>query len=72
MPDSNTAQKDSLTQGQSLGAVVADSALEHTVASYLIGVREILHQITAAARGLAEDGITLEQFADLIEGGDIV
>ena len=58
------------TQGRHLGAIVANSALEHTVSSYLIGVGEILRQVADAARGLDGDGFTLSDFADLLEGKD--
>lgn len=61
-------EQQEITQGAELGVVIANSALEHTVSSYLIGVGEILRQVADAARGLAGDGFQLEDFADLIEG----
>lgn len=60
------------TQGAELGVTIANSALEHSVSSYLIGVGEILRQVANAARNLAGDGFDLESFADLIEGKDTV
>ena len=62
------SEEQPVTQGIELGAIVANSALEHTVSSYLIGVGEILRQVATAARGLEDDGFTLSDFADLIEG----
>ena len=59
------------TQGQGMGASAAQEALEHTVSSYLVGVGAILGRLSEDARGLAEDGYTLEDFADLLEGKDI-
>ena len=66
----NENTENEATQGQHLGAIIANSALEHTVSSYLIGVGEILRQVADAARGLDGDGFTLSDFADLLEGKD--
>jgi len=59
------------TQGQVLGAGAAQEALEHTVSSYLVGVGAILGHLAEAARNLAEDGLSLLDFATLLEGNDI-
>ncbi len=59
------------TQGQVLGAGAAQSALEHTVSSYLVGVGAILGHLAEAARNLAEDGLGLLDFAELLEGNDL-
>ena len=59
------------TQGQVLGAGAAQEALEHTVSSYLVGVGAILGHLAQAARNLAEDGLSLLDFATLLEGNDI-
>lgn len=61
-----------ITQGAELGVTIANSALEHSVSSYLIGVGEILRQVANAARNLADDGFDLVTFADLIEGKDSI
>ncbi len=65
------SEQEPTTQGAELGVVIANSALEHSVTSYLVGVGEILRQVADAARNLAGDGFDLESFADLIEGKDI-
>ena len=62
---------DSMTQGETMTATAAQSALEHTVAAYLIGVGAIVQSLAQAARGLAEDGLSLLDFATLLEGGDL-
>ena len=59
------------TQGQVLGATAAQSALEQTVSSYLVGVGAVLGSLAQAARNLAEDGLSLLDFATLLEGNDI-
>ncbi len=59
------------TQGQVLGATAAQSALEHTVSSYLMGVGAVLGTLAQAARNLAEDGLGLLDFAELLEGNDL-
>lgn len=59
-------------QGEALIGVVANVALEHSVSSYLIGVGMVLKAVVTAARALADDGLDLAQFADLLEGQDVV
>ncbi len=70
MSEDTAAQPTS--QGTELGITIANSALEHSVSSYLIGVGEILRQVANAARNLADDGFDLVTFADLIEGKDSI
>lgn len=66
-----TEQDKPTTQGQELTISAANSALEHTVASYLIGVGAVLQTVAQAARALADDGLSLNMFADLLEEKDI-
>ena len=60
-----------VAQGAVLLGVAAQAGLETAVAGYLASFEDVLTAVTKAAEALVEDGLTLEDFIDLLKGGDI-
>lgn len=59
------------TQGEVLVGVAVHAGLEQVVIGYMQAVGHVLYTLAEAAERLAEDGLSLIDFAGLLRGGNV-